>query len=132
VIRPYAPSDRPALLALHAAHGADHWFADPDLQPQVDALVVEADNHLVASLTGRATVEAFLMIDPKHGTPRERWDIVADLVEQGGALARQYGFFETHLFTNDPRFARRLAGLPAVYPDGRLHLWMNLCQRFGD
>lgn len=127
-IRPYSPRDRAELIRLRAAHGEHFWFADPDGHLQPETLVAEDQGHVVGALTGRHTLEAFLMLDPAWRTPRERWCLVRQLAAEGSRAAWRSGFQEIHLFTSDTRFARRLATLPAVFPDPRHHLYMNLCR----
>jgi hypothetical protein len=73
-IRDYQPEDEPALRAIHAAQGFDYPFPDLGNQLFLSRLVLEDDDGrpLMAAL-GRVTCEAFLLADPRAGTPQERW-----------------------------------------------------------
>lgn len=132
-IRPYAPADRAAVLALHERHdrspsgkGEGFWFANPDDPLNEITLLAEEDGQLVAAVTGRACLEALLMIDPGWSGPRERFELIQRLIDEGGALAAARGYREVHIATPILRFAYRLSRLAHVYVERRWKLILDL------
>ena len=83
-VREYAEGDLEALRRIHARQGFDYPF--PDLRDPlfVTKLVMEDEGREEASAGGgkgivgaallRVTAEAYLLLDPKVGTARERWN----------------------------------------------------------
>lgn len=122
-VRAYRKEDREKVAALWAKHeGLAH--ADPDYANHILTLVVEEDGEIVAAGTGRLTVELFLVHNPKHGTPAERWDNIQKLLEHARAATRAAGLDEAHIFVPQglSRYAERLSTIPNVLLDDRFHL----------
>src|SRR5215475_13304985 len=80
LIREYQQRDLAALRAIHAAQGFDYALPDPNNPLFVTKLVltdgepsVSEDRILGAALL-RLTAEAYLLLDPRVGSPRDRWE----------------------------------------------------------
>lgn len=123
-IRRYEPSDLPALLDLRERHDTSLWFADPDDPINFETWLVFDGEKLVASFTARHTIEAFVMLDKKHGTPLDRWEMLKMLYNQLEGRGDELGIREVHI--NIPKkllgYAKRLLKMPQVYYDDRLHM----------
>lgn len=136
-LRPYAPDDRDAVCELHRKHGEELFFAHPDDPVNVITHVAEDDTsgEIVGCVTARATVEGFLMLDPKWGTPAERWEMSKGLIDSVARACHEGGLSEAHLgvrLDRFPGFARRLAREPNFYlDDKRAWLVMALWERYG-
>lgn len=132
-VRKYEPGDRAALDSLHERHDPDLWYANPDDPINVETWLVEIDGLVVAAVTGRHTIEAFLMIDKSYGTPAERWEIIQKLVGVAELRADELGIREVHI--NIPKklrgYAKRLLSLESILYDDRLHLVASVCGRLG-
>ncbi len=135
-IRPYAPADLAALKRLHAAQGFEYRFPELENPLFLTRLVVEDDSTtheraagppLVMAALLRLTAEAYLLMDPRAGTPQTRWQWLAALHEavRGDALAR--GLDDVQAFL-PPRvadaFGRRLRRL-----GWRRDPWTPYCRR---
>ena len=114
-IRDYNPDDESALRAMHAAQGFDYPFPDLSNQLFLTRLVLEDDSGkpLMAALA-RVTCEAFLLADPRAGSPRERWQQVIVLHEAMRRALHAQGFEDATCWV-PPRiersFGRRLRRL---------------------
>jgi hypothetical protein len=82
-IREYRESDLAALRAIHAAQGFAYPLPDLRNPLFVTKLVLSAENaeesngeaaqeKIIGAALLRLTAEAYLLLDPKAGTPRER------------------------------------------------------------
>src|SRR5579871_4476975 len=73
IVREYTDADYQALRAMHAAQGFDYELPDPAHPLFVVRAVLEDEGRprMVALL--RLTSEAYLLADPRDGSPRERW-----------------------------------------------------------
>jgi hypothetical protein len=129
VIRPYAPEDRGAILALREAHGQDDFFfADPDHALNFATIVVEDDGRLVAAVTGRLVVEGFLMLDPTYSTPLGRWRMLKSLFRAGFKKIRESGLSECLISVPLVlgSYAGLLAKLPYVNKDERYRFFVPI------
>lgn len=94
----------------------------------VDASCAPAEKILGAALL-RLTAEAYLLLDPKAGSPRERWEWLLGLhaVTEREALRR--GLEDVHAWLPPEiatKFGKRLARLGWIRDD----LWTPYCRRF--
>jgi len=77
LVRPYEEKDLGQLKQIHAAQ--DFPYAFPDLQnPLFLTKIVLTDGEgpeqkVCGAVLLRLTAEAYLLLDPSQGTPRERW-----------------------------------------------------------
>ena len=142
-IREYHESDLAALQALHAAQGFDYSLPDLRNPLFVTKLVLadenppqtEANRQLEAGATKilgaalvRLTAEAYLLLDPKQGTPRERWQSLLALHAATERDAWQRGLEDVHAWLPPPiakKFGRRIERLGWVRDDA----WTPYCKK---
>lgn len=138
LIRPAIDSDLPELRAIHARQQFDYAF--PDLNDPlfltklvlVDGKPGQGTDASQTAIAGaallRLTAEAYLLLDPEKGSPRERWQRLVTLHEatRRDALAR--GLADVHAWL-PPRiaqkFGRRLQQLGWIRDD----TWTPFCKR---
>jgi len=134
LVREYKESDLDALRAIHAAQAFDYVL--PDLRnplfvtklvltnepsPQAAAATFSPVTSHESPVTGilgaallRLTAEAYLLLDPRSGTPRERWQWLLALHEAARRDAWQRGLEDVHAWLPPPiaqKFGRRLERL---------------------
>jgi hypothetical protein len=154
-IRPYEERDLDALRHIHAAQGFSYPF--PNLQnplfltklvltsgrdgaqpfaPQGKQCCapagVDSDNTAPDEVHGaaflRLTAEAFLLLDPKVGTPRERWEWLLHLHAATEQEAQSRGLEDVHAWLPPEiasRFGKRLTKLGWIRDD----TWTPYCKR---
>ena len=127
-VRPYTAADLDVLKAMHAAQGFDYAFPDLDDSIFLSKLVVEDDQGrpVMASLL-RLTAEAYLLLDPRAGRPRERWRSFLALHEAARRDAFALGLDDAQAFVPpkvERSFGRRLAKLGWVKDP-----WPAYCRR---
>ncbi len=130
-IREYAEGDLEALKAIHARQGFAYAFPDLRNPLFLTKLVLgrEAGGKGIAGAALlRLTAEAFLLLDPEEGSPRERWQWLLGLHEatRRDALAR--GLEDVHAWLPPKiagRFGKHLVRLGWVRDDG----WTPYCRR---
>lgn len=129
MIRRYQPEDRERILLLHEAHGKGYFFADPEEPPNIETLVEEEKASIVGAMTARATIEAFLMVDPKMNAVK-RWRTIKRLMEAGMPIVHGMGYREAHVAVPSELagYASLLARQHAFYPEPRLRLIVNLTE----
>ncbi len=142
-IREYQESDLVALRAIHAAQGFDYALpdlcnplfvtklvlADDVVAPGFSPACFEtcASENKDAALKGgatqikilgaaflRLTAEAYLLLDPRAGTPRERWQWLLALHAAAERDAWQRGLKDVHAWLPPPiaqKFGKRIARL---------------------
>jgi len=141
-IREYHESDLASLQSIHAAQG--FAYALPDLRnplfvtklvlADADAQQTE-DRQLEAGATKirgaaflRLTAEAYLLLDPRAGTPRERWRWLLALHAAAERDAWQRGLEDVHAWLPPPiaqKFGKRLQRLGWLRDDA----WTPYCKR---
>jgi len=130
-IRPYETSDLEALKAIHARQGFGYAFPELGNPLFLTKLVLgreESGKGIVGASLLRLTAEAYLLLDPSEGTPRERWKWLLGLHEatRRDALAR--GLEDVHAWLPPEiagKFGKRLRKLGWVRDDA----WMPFCRR---
>jgi hypothetical protein len=154
LVREYRESDLAHLRAIHAAQGFD--YALPDLSnplfvtklvlAQADASSLVVAQH-AAPLQGnsaqsnatqretilgaaflRLTAEAYLLLDPRAGTPRQRWQWLLALHAAAERDAWQRGLEDVHAWLPPPiaaKFGKRLIRLGWVRDDA----WTPYCKK---
>ena len=85
-------------------------------------------DEIVGAAFLRLTAEAYLLLDPREGTPREHWQWLLALHEAARRDAWQRGLEDVHAWLPPPiakKFGRRLAGLGWRRDDA----WTPYCKR---
>ena len=129
-VREYEEADLEALRQIHARQGFDYPF--PDLRDPlfVTKLVMEDESReeagersekgIMGAALLRVTAEAYLLLDPKTGTARERWNRVLELHGATEQDAWRRGLEDVHAWLPPEiaeKFGRRLARLGWVRDD---------------
>ena len=113
-VREYTEADFEAVRGMHAAQG--FGYALPDLSDPLFFVrsIVEEDGRLRMAAFLRLTAEAYLLADPREGSPRQRWRWLLALHESVRREAAARGLADVQAFL-PPRvahaFGRRLAAL---------------------
>ena len=143
-IREFHETDIDALTAIHAQQGFQYAFPDLANPLFVSKLVLEDDGGsegesgataastragtkpiLMASLV-RLTSEAYLLVDPTKGTPRDRYLNMLMLQREAAMDLRNRGLEDVHAWLPPriaQRFGRRLTDLGWVRDDH----WVPYC-----
>jgi hypothetical protein len=141
-VRPYEKGDLAALERIHASQGFAYPF--PDLQNPLfltklvvadeeegskdSAKEVEKGKGIVGGALLRLTAEAYLLLDPQAGSPRERWEWLLALHGAAEREAWQRGLEDVHAWLPPEiaaKFGKRLARLGWIRDDG----WTPYCRR---
>ena len=129
-IREYTAKDLDALRHIHATQGFDYALPDLGNPLFVTKLVLARDSEratndaglasgvsqeqVLGSVLLRLTAEAYLLLDPKAGTPRERWQWLLALQAAAERDAWQRGLEDVHAWLPPPiakKFGKRLEHL---------------------
>jgi len=123
LVREYKESDLDALRAIHAAQGFDYVLPDLRnplfvtklvLSEEIPGENIEGNSRILGAALLRLTAEAYLLLDPRSGTPRERWQWLLALHEAARRDAWQRGLEDVHAWLPPPiaqKFGRRLERL---------------------
>jgi hypothetical protein len=132
LIREYQPEDLDALRAIHAAQGFAYAFPDLSDPLFVAKLVLAEDETDQGKVAGaallRLTAEAYLLLDPRARTPRERWRQLLALHAAAERDAWRRGLEDVHAWLPPAlarKFGRRLERLGWVRDDA----WTPYCRR---
>jgi len=132
-IRTYEEKDLEALRAIHARQGFGYAFPDLGNRLFMTKLVLgreEGGKGIVGASLLRLTAEAYLLLDPEAGTPRERWQWLLGLHEATRRDALTRGLEDVHAWLPPEiaaKFGKRLTKLGWVRDD----LWAPYCKRLG-
>ena len=151
LVREYNESDFDALRAIHAAQGFEYALPDlrnplfvtklvlsdlnvaPGFSPASSLAAKDAavkNSRILGAALLRLTAEAYLLLDPRAGTPRKRWQWLLALHEAARRDAWLRGLEDAHAWLPPPiaqKFGRRLERLGWRRDDS----WTPYCLRFG-
>ena len=129
IVREYKESDLDALRRMHAQQGFDYAFPDLANPLFVSKLVVEDDEgRAVMASLARLTCEMYLLLAPREGKPRERYERLLALHRAGERDLLARGLHDAHAWLPPPiakKFGRRLTALGWVRDDA----WTPYCRR---
>ena len=158
LIREYSEADLAALRAIHAAQGFDYALPDlrnplfvtklvlleENVAPSFRAASVPLNDEAASRDAGlkpgttkerilgaaflRLTAEAYLLLDPRAGTPRERWQWLLALHAAAARDAWQRGLEDVHAWLPPSiaqKFGKRLARLGWLRDDA----WTPYCKK---
>ena len=130
LIREYQKEDLEALRSIHATQGFDYPLPDLSNPLFVTRIVLEdkAQQKTLGAALLRLTAEAYLLLDPRAGTPRERWQWLLALHTAAERDAWRRGLEDVHAWLPPPiakKFGRRLERLGWLRDDA----WTPYCKR---
>lgn len=137
-VREYQEGDLEELKRIHAAQGFSYGFPDLGNPLFMTKLVLvgedsgreETGERIVGAALLRLTAEAYLLLDPKAGTPRERWGWLLGLHGVTEREAVRRGLEDVHAWLPPGiagKFGKRLRKLGWVRDDE----WTPYCRRLG-
>jgi hypothetical protein len=142
-VREYRESDLAALRAIHASQGFAYPLPDLNNPLFVTKLILSESQEgsetagtepalpqekIVGAALLRLTAEAYLLLDPKAGTPRQRWQWLLQLHAATERDAWQRGLEDVHAWLPPPiasKFGKRIAQLGWNRDDA----WTPYCKR---
>jgi len=127
-VREYQESDLAHLRAIHAKQGFDYALPDLSNPLFVTKKVLASNGAIVGAAFLRLTAEAYLLLDPGAGTPRERWQWLLALHAAAEHDAWQRGLEDVHAWLPPPiakKFGKRIAQLGWIRDDA----WTPYCKR---
>ena len=143
-IREYTAKDLDALRHIHATQGFDYALPDLGNPLFVTKLVLARDSErattdaglasgasqeqILGSVLLRLTAEAYLLLDPKAGTPRDRWQWLLAMQSAAERDAWQRGLEDVHAWLPPPiakKFGKRLERLGWLRDDA----WTPYCKK---
>jgi uncharacterized protein YihD (DUF1040 family) len=140
-IREYRESDLNALHAIHEAQGFAYPLPDLSNPLFVTKLILaDADNKnvvdgskapqekIIGAALLRLTAEAYLLLDPKAGAPRERWQWLLQLHAATERDAWQRGLEDVHAWL-PPAIARKFGKRITQLGWNRDDAWTPYCKR---
>ena len=129
-IREYTASDLESLRRLHSAQGMPYQFPDLTNPLFLTKLVIERDSpetngreagdipiaerEIMGAILLRLTSEAYFLLNPRAGTPRDRWQSLLMLHEAARTDAARRGLDDAHAWLPPQvadAFGRRLSRL---------------------
>jgi hypothetical protein len=142
-IREFKESDLAQLKAIHASQGFGYAFPDLSNPLFVTKLVLtdsnasnrrsddaaaNADEKILAASFLRLTAETYFLLDPKAGSPRDRWQSLLSLHAATHRDAWHRGLEDVHAWLPPPiaqKFGRRLQRLGWIRDDA----WTPYCKK---
>ena len=128
-VRQYQESDLAELRRIYSVQQFPYAF--PDLRDPLflTKIVVTGENdRILGAALLRLTAEAYLLLDPRAGTPRERWQCLLALHAAAERDALQRGLEDVHAWLPPPiaqKFGKRIQRLGWLRDDA----WTPYCKR---
>jgi hypothetical protein len=135
-VREYRESDLADLRAIHASQGFAYPLPDLSNPLFVTKLILSdteanpgpPEEKIIGAALLRLTAEAYLLLDPKAGTPRQRWQWLLQLHAATERDAWQCGLEDVHAWLPPPiasKFGKRITQLGWNRDDD----WTPYCKR---
>jgi hypothetical protein len=127
-VREYRESDLAQLCAIHAAQRFDYALPDLSNPLFVTKKILANDDTIVGAALLRLTAEAYLLLDPRAGTPRQRWQWLLALHHAAEQDAWQRGLEDVHAWLPPPianKFGKRIVRLGWQRDD----TWTPYCRK---
>lgn len=141
IIRPYRPSDRPALLAMHQRQqihdGLPYILADPSDPQQFATMVAVENGKVVAAASGRKIAEGSCVLDPAWGGadssgPARRWTLLSRLIRESARVCYEAGYTElmAAVMPNWRGYGNRLVSELGFTRDLRARFYLDLAEKY--
>jgi len=133
-VRAYEEKDLQELRRIHAAQGFSYAFPNLNNPLFLTKLVLEpgrevaGEKKIAAAALLRLTAEAYLLLDPQQGTPRQRWHWLLGLHEAAERDAAARGLEDVHAWLPPEiaaKFGKRLSRLGWIRDDA----WTPYCRK---
>ena len=131
-VRQYQESDLAELRRIYSVQQFPYAF--PDLRDPLflTKIVVTGDNNrILGAALLRLTAEAYLLLDPRQGSPRQRWQALLALHDAAQHDAQRGGLEDVHAWL-PPRIARNFGRRIERLGWRRDDEWTPYCKRFND
>ena len=96
LIRQFMAEDLGALQHMHADQNLPYRFPNLASPLFLSKIVLERDSKIIAAALLRLTAEAYVLLDPAAGTPRDRWRALLLLHEAARGEAVRKGLDDVH------------------------------------
>jgi hypothetical protein len=131
LVREYRDGDLPELRRIHAAQDFSYEFPDLENPLFVSKVVLAEDDggSVLGAALLRLTAEAYLLLDPRSGTPHERWQRVQILQHATEQDAWRRGLEDVHAWLPPrvaKRFGKRIERLGWVRDDSWRPYWKRV------
>ena len=139
LVREYQEKDLDTLLRIHAKQSFPYEFPDLSNPLFVTKIVLQEGSQrsadaanspgkILGAVLLRLTAEAYLLLDPEAGTPRQRWQSLLTLHAAAEREAWHRGLEDVHAWLPPPiakTFGKRIERLGWV----RDNVWSPYCKR---
>jgi|SRR6267142_6157897 len=131
-VRQYQESDLAELRRIYSVQQFPYAFPDLRHPLFLTKIVVTGDNdRILGAALLRLTAEAYLLLDPRQGSPRQRWNSLLALHDAAQHDAQQRGLEDVHAWL-PPRIARTFGRRIERLGWRRDDEWTPYCKRFSD
>lgn len=136
LVREYEEKDLAALRAIHAAQGFAYPLPDLADPLFLTKLVLtekarDGEEIIAGAALLRLTAEAYLLLDPRAGAARERWQRIRALHDAAQQDAWMRGLEDVHAWLPPPisaKFGKHIERLGWVRDDA----WTPYCKRLAE